>query len=376
MPRRRTTVQPSGHTLLIVDDQEETLVSNRLLLEREGHQVLTAISGEEALGLFHPGKIQLIIVDYFMPRMSGEQVVQAIRAQDTDVQILLQTGYAGEKPPREMLRHLDIQGYHDKADGPDRLLLWVEVALKASVQLAHIREAEQEISSSRAQLRRLSARLLRLQEEERERISRELHDHLGQLLTATSLDVEWALSHCPKELFPIQERLQEASRLVRETIQSTKELSSTLRPGILNGLGLEASVREYVREFGRRSGLSAAFSTNLHDVPLASEVTGSLYRIVQEALTNVARHAVATQVTVTVQRTAHTLTVSVIDNGKGFDPARVSDPHAIGLAGMRERARLIGGVLTIRSTPGTGASIIVEAPLQEEGPPHDQSASD
>lgn len=375
MPRRRTTARPSGRTLLIVDDQEETLVSNRLLLEREGHHVLTAISGEEALRLFHPGEIQLVIVDYFMPRMSGEEVVQAIRAQDTDVQILLQTGYAGEKPPRTMLRHLDIQGYHDKTDGPDRFLLWVEVALKAATQLAHIREAEQEIASSQAQLRRLSARLLRLQEEERERISRELHDHLGQLLTATSLDVEWALAHCPQELFSVQERLQEASRLVRETIQSTKELSSTLRPGILNGLGLEASLREYVREFGRRSGLSAAFSTNLQDVPLASEVAASLYRIVQEALTNVARHAAATQVIVTVQRSAHHLIVSVIDNGKGFDPLRVSDPHAIGLAGMRERARLIGGALTIRSTPGAGASIIVEAPWHDEGFPYDQSAS-
>src|SRR5690242_17118472 len=100
MARRRTTSSPSGHTILVVDDQEETLISNRLLLEREGHRVLTAISGEEALQLFRPGEMHLVIVDYFMPRMSGEELVRAIRAQDADVQILLQTGYAGEKPPR------------------------------------------------------------------------------------------------------------------------------------------------------------------------------------------------------------------------------------------------------------------------------------
>jgi CheY-like chemotaxis protein len=131
-----------------VDDQEETLISNRLLLEREGHQVLTAISGEEALRLFRPGAVHLVVVDYFMPRMSGEELVLAIRAQDTDVQILLQTGYAGEKPPRAMLRQMDIQGYHDKTDGPDRLLLWIDVALKTGDQLRRIREAELEIARS------------------------------------------------------------------------------------------------------------------------------------------------------------------------------------------------------------------------------------
>jgi len=305
--------------------------------------------------------------------MSGEDVVHAIRALDADVQIVLQTGYSGEKPPRDMLRVLDIQGYHDKTDGPERLLLWVDVALKAADQLRHIRAAEQEVAISSAQLQRLSGRLLHLQEEERERISRELHDHLGQLLTAIVMDLEWALTHCPQEFSSIHERMQEATRLAQDAIQATRELSATLRPGELKGLGLEASLREYTREFARRSGLTVEFSSNLHDQSLASEVATSLYRIVQEALTNVARHAAATRIDVSLQQTAEQLTVTITDNGKGFDLARVSDPHAIGLVGMQERARLIGGVLVIRSTPNAGASVTVEVPLSRKGSTHDQS---
>lgn len=354
---------PSGYTILVVDDQEETLVSNRLLLEREGHQVFTASSGEEALNLFRPGAMNLIIVDYFMPRMSGEDVVRAIRDQDTNVQILLQTGYAGEKPPRAMLRLMDIQGYHDKTDGPDRLLLWIDVTLKTGDQLKRIRAAEQELAVSHARLQELSARLLHLQEEERERISRELHDHLGQLLTAIGMDTEWALRHCPPEAAAVRERLREAIHLVQEATQSTRELSATLRPSELKGLGLEASLRKYTREFAQRSNIVVEFLSNLDERPLAPEVATNIYRIVQEALTNVARHAAATRVSVALRHSTTQLTVQVSDNGKGFDLARVLDSRAVGLVGMQERTRLIGGTFVVDSQPGAGVSVIVKAPL-------------
>ncbi|MGE0684361.1 MAG: sensor histidine kinase [Candidatus Binatia bacterium] len=143
MARKHAAAPSSGYTILVVDDQEEILISNRLLLEKEGHTILTAANGEEALTLFRPGAIPLVIVDYFMPGMSGAEVVKALRERDEEVQILLQTGYSGEKPPREMLRSLAIQGYHDKSEGPERLLMWVEVALKTHVQLQKIKEAEQ-----------------------------------------------------------------------------------------------------------------------------------------------------------------------------------------------------------------------------------------
>ncbi|MGH8009577.1 MAG: ATP-binding response regulator, partial [Candidatus Binatia bacterium] len=353
-----TTTDPSGYTVLVIDDQEEALISLRLLLEREGHHVLTAASGAEALALFRPGQIHLVIVDYFMPRMSGEEVVQAIRRQDADVQILLQTGYSGEKPPREMLRTLDIQGYHDKSEGPEHLLLWVEVAFKACAHLKTVRETEQEVEESRLQLRRLSARLLHLQEEERRRISRELHDHLGQLLTALSLDVEWAQRHCPEDMPSLHKRLQETAWLAQEAVQATRELSASLRPGELSGVGLEAALRDYAADFARRSGVPVHFCSDVPEGSVAPETATNVYRIVQEALTNVARHAAATKVTIDLRHNGEReLAVSVVDDGKGFDIVTVSDPQAVGLVGMQERARLVGGKLEVRSSPGAGTSV-------------------
>jgi CheY-like chemotaxis protein len=255
MARKCTTAQPSGYTILVVDDQEEALISTRLLLERKGHHVLTAASGEEALALFRHQQVHLVIIDYFMPGMSGEVVVQEIRKMDEDVQILLQTGYSGEKPPWEMLRILDIQGYHDKSEGPDRLLLWVGVVLKAVAHLKQVREMEQEMAKSHAQLHWLSARLTRLQKEEPERGSRELHDQLGQLLATIGMDVGWVWDHCAEETSLVRERLQEAAQLVQEA---------------LSLVGLQEQDRRVRGEREGRSALGAGTCVGL-DVTTAEE---------------------------------------------------------------------------------------------------------
>jgi len=218
MARKRITAEPSGYTILVIDDQEEILISTRLLLEREGHQVLTAASGEEALTLFRNHHVHLVISDYFMPGMSGERVVQEIRKIDRDVQILLQTGYSGEKPPWEMLRVLDIQGYHDKSEGPDRLLLWVNIALKACRHIRQVREMEQDMAKSQAHLHWLSARLSRLQHAQPAPGDRGLHEQLGQLLATIGTDVGWVWNHCAEEMSLARERLQEAAHLVQEAL--------------------------------------------------------------------------------------------------------------------------------------------------------------
>ena len=129
---RRSIVPQSDQTILVVDDQEETLTSVSNLLEREGHHVLTAPSAERALALFKQHEIDLLLVDYMMPRVSGADLVREIRTLDPFVQIILQTGYAGEQPPRATIADLDVQGYHDKAEGPEKLLLWVDAGLKVN----------------------------------------------------------------------------------------------------------------------------------------------------------------------------------------------------------------------------------------------------
>lgn len=135
MTRRAKAEHASGHTVLLVDDNPDYLQATRLLLEREGHNVLTATNGPEALAILPQQRVDLLLLDYFMPGMTGEEVVNEVRKVDPFVQVILQTGYASEQPPRELLNRLDIQGYYDKTEGPEQLLLWTAVGLKASFSL-------------------------------------------------------------------------------------------------------------------------------------------------------------------------------------------------------------------------------------------------
>jgi signal transduction histidine kinase len=279
------------------------------------------------------------------------------------VQIILQTGYSGEKPPREMLKLLDIQGYHDKSEGPDRLLFWVDVALKAASHLRAIHRGESDLLESREQLRHLSARLLTAQEEERERISRELHDHLGQLLTAIGLDVDWALTHSPEKLNGLKERLNEATSLVRQAIAETRELCATLRPGELRGTQLIEEIKSHATECGRRGGFALRFVCDASEVDL-SELSGRhIYRIAQEALNNISRHSSASEVQLEISIAGGKFVIKITDNGIGFDPGQVLDSHAVGVVGMHERAHLIGAKLNIHSARGTGTTVRLEVPF-------------
>ncbi len=132
MARKYKVKSSSGYTIVLADDDPDYLEATRLLLESEGHDVLSAKSGAEALALLRASRAHLLLLDYFMPGMNGEEVVVALRTFDPHIQVILQTGYASEHPPRDMLRRLDIQGYYDKSEGPDRLLLWTDAGLKAA----------------------------------------------------------------------------------------------------------------------------------------------------------------------------------------------------------------------------------------------------
>ncbi|HEQ71514.1 MAG TPA: response regulator, partial [Spirochaetia bacterium] len=127
MARKFSHSKHTGSKILLIDDNLEYLESTRLLIDREGYNVTAAESGARALTAARETHFDLILVDYMMPGMTGEDFVEALRTFDPLVQVILQTGYASEQPPREMLRRLDIQGYFDKSEGPDKLLLWVDV---------------------------------------------------------------------------------------------------------------------------------------------------------------------------------------------------------------------------------------------------------
>jgi diguanylate cyclase (GGDEF)-like protein len=158
MPRKHRQRIDSGHVLVLVDDDADYLEATRVLLESEGHHVLVARDGVDALALLGSQPADVLLLDYFMPGLTGEEVVTELRKTNPRIQIVLQTGYSTERPPRDMLKRLDIQGYHDKSDGPDKLLLWADAALKQAeaLQLVHKnREALSYILKATPELHRM-----------------------------------------------------------------------------------------------------------------------------------------------------------------------------------------------------------------------------
>ncbi|HEY5962290.1 MAG TPA: diguanylate cyclase [Polyangiaceae bacterium] len=147
MARKHRAVRQSGFVIALVDDDADYLHATRLLLESEGHRTLVASNGTEALDLLRREPVDLVLLDYFMPGMTGEEVVSKLREFDSTTQVILQTGYANEHPPREMLRRLDIQGYYDKSEGPEKLLLWADAGLKAADAIGRLTRSRRGLRS-------------------------------------------------------------------------------------------------------------------------------------------------------------------------------------------------------------------------------------
>jgi two-component system, NarL family, sensor histidine kinase UhpB len=187
------------------------------------------------------------------------------------------------------------------------------------------------------------------------------------MLTALRLDVAWLERQLESPSLPAREalggKLLDMSQLLDLASDAVHRISSELRPSILDELGLEAAVEWYVEEFEKRSGISCRLVATMADTDLSSDQAIALFRILQEALTNVARHAGATAVAIRLAAEDGRVTLGIIDNGSGIPADKVGDPQSIGLVGMRERARALGGDLTVRPLPSHGTGVEVTLPL-------------
>lgn len=226
---------------------------------------------------------------------------------------------------------------------------------------AAIRRLLRQVSSGRTKLQMLSRRLLEVQEEERRHIARELHDEIGQELTGLNLILEVGNQISEQAL---RERLSAAQQLVTELTSRVRQLSLDLRPAMLDDLGLLPTLLWHFKRYTEQTKVAVHFQHTGLDRRFAPDVEISAYRGVQEALTNVARHACVGEVTVCVWANADILGLQIEDQGRGFDPATVlARRDTSGLAGIRERMILLGGDLRVESTPGSGTSITAELPL-------------
>ena len=230
------------------------------------------------------------------------------------------------------------------------------------VELRRMEELRREREALR---RQLLERVIQAQEEERQAISRELHDSTSQALTSLLMGLRTLMNSCTNE--EVRRQTQALHRITAQTLEDVHRLAARLRPALLDDLGLEAALARYVREWQQHTGIPVDSLIHLGKTRLPPVVETALYRIVQEALTNVARHAKsAAQVSLVLERRKKEISLIIEDDGPGFDPETVDYTRHLGLLGMRERAELLGGTFTVESAQGRGTTIFVRIPLREE----------
>lgn len=247
-------------------------------------------------------------------------------------------------------------------------------ALDSIAEARRRRQAEEELLESRSQLRELSAYLQSVREEERARISRELHDELGQTLMALKMGVEWVENRLGPEQRVLRDKLVSLEEIADGTVDAMRRIAADLRPIMLDELGLVSAVEWLLETFSERTGIAFEFLLDGPETDFRKEVSTTIFRILQESLTNASRHGKASRVKVELATDRDTVSLKITDNGKGIDAASEVKRKRLGLVGMRERTYILGGSLDVTSKSGAGT--VVEARLPKQQPSSRETESD
>ncbi len=221
-----------------------------------------------------------------------------------------------------------------------------------------------QLRKSQRQLRALAARLQDIREDERKTIAREIHDDLGQALTVMQIDLLWFLNHLSEDKEVILRKIKFLSKFIDITVEKVQSITRELRPSLLDNLGLEAALEWEGKEFQKRSGILCEVSLRNSKLELNTKISTNLYRIFQEALTNIIRHAQATHVEVKLKESSGEIRLSIKDNGIGIDEERINSSESLGLLGMQERANSLAGKLIIESIKNQGTTIEAVVPIK------------
>jgi signal transduction histidine kinase len=394
---------------LVEDDEHDRLAFRRAFDRSSLACDITAyVHAKEALHDIHsdPSAFDIAVIDHGLPGMSGLALCHALLARTVAIPLVILTGQGSEQLAVDALKagvddymvkdtqshYLDLlpiviptilQNHRDRLARKE-----AEKALqKAYDQLeTRVEERTMELADKTRQLRselnkrmrvekevrHLSRQLIKATEKERKRLARDLHDEFGQALTALHFSMESLQRSLPPELVDHQKRCRELIGLVEALGDNARRISAELRPDMLDHLGLIPTLQSYVQDFaGRATGLRVSFqASGLRKRPPA-EVAIVLYRVVQEALNNIAKHAGAAHVNVLIAYSHPNVILTVEDDGVGFEPETggasfTGEDQGIGLLGMRERVGIVGGIINIQSSPGKGTFIRVEIPVPDE----------
>ncbi|MDD4944827.1 MAG: response regulator [Rhodoferax sp.] len=347
---------PAKANVLVVED--ELIVARDIAQQLQAlgyHVVGMASTGEQAVAMACELKPALVLMDVQLASaMDGIAAAQAIRSQLALPVVFLTAFSADDVLARAQLT--EPFGYILKPFTERELGTVLAMAL-------YKHQAEARLRTSTRQLKALSQRVLEVQEQERRRVAIELHDELGQSLTAIKINLQLGERYkdrAPPELYA------ENLRIVEEALKQVRHLATGLRPSMLDDLGLAPALKWMAEQSANRSEFEVTFHHERTQVRLAPEIETACFRIVQEALTNISRHAQARHVDIALRRDGADLLLSVHDDGQGFDLAamqeRASAGGSLGVLGMQERAILLGGTLSISAAPGQGCTVQLRAP--------------
>jgi signal transduction histidine kinase len=226
------------------------------------------------------------------------------------------------------------------------------------------KRGEESLVLQREQLRALAERLQLVREEDRKRVARDLHDQIGQILTAIKMDMTWMTRHLPESEGEVLARLRESIQSINDGVKSVRTICSGLRPGVLDDLGLAAAIEWQASEFASRNGVPCQVSVPPVDLHLDGDRATATFRIFQECLTNVTRHAQAKSVRIALSQEDENILLVVEDDGIGFCEQDLSSTlGSLGLLGMKERAQFCGGDVQISSSPGNGTTVTIRVPV-------------
>ena len=231
------------------------------------------------------------------------------------------------------------------------------------MDITRLKIVEEELALSYKEIRELSEHVLYVREENKKKIAREMHDELGQQITVMKIQVAWLASKLQPVDDDIKQRLNNLDEMLNDSIKSIRRISAELRPSLLDDLGLIAALEWHIKEVGLKLGIQVKFSADMHEPDLSENTKTSLFRIVQESLTNIARHANAGSVAVSLHEKDNALILTIVDDGIGMDLQELKNTKTMGIVGMRERALTMGGIFTVESSPGNGTMITVTVPL-------------
>lgn len=302
----------------------------------------------------------LILSDFSLPTIDGYTALAIAQMKCPDVPFIFVSGTLGDETAIDTLKRgaTDYVLKHRLV----RLVPSVQRALREAKERTGRRLAQVQLRRSLKQLRTLSVYLQHVREEEQIRIAREVHDELGQSLTGLKLQLTWLTSRLPKHSKLLRDKTRSMAAHIDETIRAVRRIATELRPGVLDNAGLSAALEWQASQFQTQTGIICEVKAEVKETIWDQELNTAFFRIFQEALTNVIRHAKATKVEVCLAEAGRYVVLEVKDNGRGISESEIHNTKSIGLLGIRERAALLGGTLRIEGEHGNGTTLTARIP--------------